>query len=84
MNSSVPSSIGKRIFHFLLGCLSIYGFLFWISPAILKLTLSKAVFEQVQEEEIDAAALFYTDSPLTIQAEWHWKKHKRNKRPASN
>ena len=60
MNSD-PRRIIKNWAKLLLGCVSIYLFVFILAPAMQGLPYIEDVHNYVNEHDIDAAALFYTE-----------------------
>ena len=57
----------------LLGLGLIYTFCFWLVPTFCQQAPIRPLMEYIEEEELDAGALFYTESPEAGEVEFYWR-----------
>lgn len=65
----------QKILRLLIGVFCIGFFIFGIAPLLLKNQASMEMKQFIEEENIDANALFYTESPKAGEVEFYFKKH---------
>ena len=64
----------KKYLQFFIALLSIWLFIFQIAPLFSKIQAYQKIQKTIQEKDIDAGALFYTESPNAGAADFYLKK----------
>jgi hypothetical protein len=66
----------QKVRPFLIGVLLIFMFIFWLSPYLQHSKIN----EYIRENDIDAKALFYTESPTSRNATFEMEQKKIGKK----
>ncbi len=69
----------KKQGQFLLGIFAIYGFIFYFVPLLTQNATSQQMIQFIEAKDIDAGALFYTESEEATKAEFLMRRDKRNR-----
>ena len=68
----------KSIYQFLVGLFLIYCFVWQVVPFLTQGETAVQVRQQIEEQNIEAGALFYTESEQAIEAHFFFQKNKKN------